>query len=62
MQGNCARDLVRFLAVLRPAFPLALEGNQLEPQGRASPQFANPLCVSLLEEEHESTQGTIITL
>ena len=61
MQGNCARDLVRFLAVLRPAFALALEGNQLEPQGRASPQFANPLC-PFLKKSMKLKKGNIIAL
>ena len=33
--------------LLRPAFELALRGNQLEPAGNANPQSANPVCLFL---------------
>ena len=47
--------------VLRPAFALALAGNQLEPVGRASPQLANPLC-PFLKKSMKLKKGTIIAL
>ena len=47
--------------VLRPAFELALEGNQLEPQGRAIPQTANPLCL-FLKKTLKLKRGAIIAL
>ena len=47
--------------LLRPAFALALEGNQLEPVGRASPQTANPLCL-FLKKALKLKKGTIVVL
>ena len=47
--------------LVRPAFALALEGNQLEPVGRASPQTANPLCL-FLRKALKLKKGTIVVL
>ena len=47
--------------LLRPAFALALEGNQLEPEGRASPQTANPLCL-FLKKALKLKKGAIVAL
>ena len=50
--------------LLRPAFALALtgkSGSQMEPEGRASPQTANPLCL-FLKKALKLKQGTIVVL
>ena len=47
--------------LLRPAFALALEGNQMEPEGRASPRTANPLCL-FLKKALKLKKGAIFVL
>ena len=47
--------------VLRPAFELALDGNQLEPVGRALPQNASPLCL-FIKRSLKLKKGYIIAL
>ena len=47
--------------LLRPAFALALEGNQMEPEGKASPRTANPLCL-FLKKALKLKKGAIFVL
>ena len=47
--------------MLRPAFELALEGNQLEPAGKANPKTANVACL-FLKKHLKLKKSHVITL